>query len=127
GQVHAEQPQIARGPLEKVLIVALEEIPAATEVLPLGRPDLDDVFAIGDRRLSRELDYAAIRQFETVVGIEGGIVAERLHEVPRPYAPPTAQRRVAVERKSTRLNSSHVSISYAVFCLKKKSSHVAIP
>src|SRR5699024_12626256 len=25
-----------------------------------------------------------------------------------------------IERKSTRLNSSHVSISYAVFCLKKK-------
>src|SRR2546426_11566758 len=96
-QVHAEQPQIARGPLEKVLIVALEEIPAATEVLPLGRPDLDDVFAIGDRRLARELDYAAIRQFETVVGIEGGIVAERLDEIPRPDVPPTAQRRVAVE------------------------------
>src|SRR5690625_5384154 len=27
------------------------------------------------------------------------------------------------ERKSTRLNSSHVAISYAVFCLKKKNSH----
>src|SRR5438067_6398242 len=27
---------------------------------------------------------------------------------------------VAEDRKSTRLNSSHVSISYAVFCLKKK-------
>src|SRR5207249_9591299 len=27
---------------------------------------------------------------------------------------------VARDRKSTRLNSSHVSISYAVFCLKKK-------
>src|SRR5699024_11348377 len=27
----------------------------------------------------------------------------------------------AGDRKSTRLNSSHVSISYAVFCLKKKS------
>src|SRR5699024_11855168 len=26
-----------------------------------------------------------------------------------------------LDRKSTRLNSSHVSISYAVFCLKKKS------
>src|SRR5690554_7750917 len=26
----------------------------------------------------------------------------------------------AVDRKSTRLNSSHVRISYAVFCLKKK-------
>src|SRR5699024_12612518 len=27
----------------------------------------------------------------------------------------------AEDRKSTRLNSSHVSISYAVFCLKKKN------
>src|SRR5438309_3207697 len=27
------------------------------------------------------------------------------------------------DRKSTRLNSSHSSISYAVFCLKKKRSH----
>src|SRR5438874_9325578 len=29
-------------------------------------------------------------------------------------------RRAAGDRKSTRLNSSHVEISYAVFCLKKK-------
>src|SRR5690554_6494613 len=28
----------------------------------------------------------------------------------------------AVDRKSTRLNSSHVRISYAVFCLKKKNT-----
>src|SRR5438067_6958196 len=28
------------------------------------------------------------------------------------------------DRKSTRLNSSHVSISYAVFCLKKKKKRV---
>src|SRR2546430_8871591 len=27
------------------------------------------------------------------------------------------------DRKSTRLNSSHSQISYAVFCLKKKNSH----
>src|SRR5690606_30319268 len=27
---------------------------------------------------------------------------------------------IALDRKSTRLNSSHVKISYAVFCLKKK-------
>src|SRR6266496_2759900 len=27
------------------------------------------------------------------------------------------------DRKSTRLNSSHVEISYAVFCLKKKNNH----
>src|SRR5690606_41098246 len=29
-------------------------------------------------------------------------------------------RRFSLDRKSTRLNSSHVKISYAVFCLKKK-------
>src|SRR5437870_13742852 len=29
-------------------------------------------------------------------------------------------RPVTLDRKSTRLNSSHVAISYAVFCLKKK-------
>src|SRR3712207_8829847 len=28
-----------------------------------------------------------------------------------------------VDRKSTRLNSSHANISYAVFCLKKKKNH----
>src|SRR5439155_19370335 len=33
---------------------------------------------------------------------------------------PDAMAFVAVDRKSTRLNSSHVAISYAVFCLKKK-------
>src|SRR6266496_5801368 len=34
---------------------------------------------------------------------------------PRPDSPPSRR-----DRKSTRLNSSHVEISYAVFCLKKK-------
>src|SRR5215510_874225 len=34
----------------------------------------------------------------------------------RPGAPATSPR----DRKSTRLNSSHVAMSYAVFCLKKK-------
>src|SRR5690606_40141591 len=32
-------------------------------------------------------------------------------------------RPVQRDRKSTRLNSSHVKISYAVFCLKKKTKH----
>src|SRR3712207_7656001 len=31
------------------------------------------------------------------------------------------------DRKSTRLNSSHANISYAVFCLKKKKSYVSTP
>src|SRR5437868_11802753 len=41
---------------------------------------------------------------------------------------PIADERASIEqredRKSTRLNSSHVSISYAVFCLKKKKLNI---
>src|SRR3712207_8799758 len=32
-----------------------------------------------------------------------------------------------VDRKSTRLNSSHANISYAVFCLKKKKQNTSSP
>src|SRR3712207_8204335 len=32
----------------------------------------------------------------------------------------------ALDRKSTRLNSSHANISYAVFCLKKKKKSVTV-
>src|SRR3712207_7886891 len=37
------------------------------------------------------------------------------------YAKHTGQSEERVDRKSTRLNSSHANISYAVFCLKKKT------
>src|SRR3712207_8011187 len=36
--------------------------------------------------------------------------------------PSNRQRLARVDRKSTRLNSSHANISYAVFCLKKKKT-----
>src|SRR2546430_9020460 len=38
-----------------------------------------------------------------------------------------AQRRAGAGRKSTRLNSSHSQISYAVFCLKKKNPKLLQP
>src|ERR1039457_6086991 len=34
---------------------------------------------------------------------------------------------MTIDRKSTRLNSSHLVISYAVFCLKKTDIHTLIP
>src|SRR5689334_23546325 len=37
-----------------------------------------------------------------------------------------AQNGERLDRKSTRLNSSHSSISYAVFCLKKKKKQLAL-
>src|SRR5690349_22533260 len=46
------------------------------------------------------------------------LAAERLDEAGQPRPVQVEQR--AGDRKSTRLNSSHVEISYAVFCLKKK-------
>src|SRR3712207_8163725 len=33
---------------------------------------------------------------------------------------------VGIDRKSTRLNSSHANISYAVFCLKKKKQSISL-
>src|SRR2546422_8476885 len=45
----------------------------------------------------------------------------RAQRPPGPVTPPPAAR----DRKSTRLNSSHGYISYAVFCLKKKKKEVS--
>src|SRR5690625_6414692 len=59
----------------------------------------------------------------------------RCRSLPCPVATPTlvrpirrSSRRRSFEqdRKSTRLNSSHVAISYAVFCLKKKKKKVFV-
>src|SRR5690625_5326759 len=46
----------------------------------------------------------------------------RFKRVRRKYTPRRSRLRVQ-DRKSTRLNSSHVAISYAVFCLTKKTKH----
>src|SRR2546430_7237250 len=47
---------------------------------------------------------------------------------PRPLRLPARRWhvRLQLDRKSTRLNSSHSQISYAVFCLKKKNKHHAV-
>src|SRR5438034_1409812 len=47
--------------------------------------------------------------------------SDRGGDGPRPAPPPAS---AAEDRKSTRLNSSHTVISYAVFCLKKKRSRI---
>src|SRR6266496_4805313 len=46
----------------------------------------------------------------------------RLHRGIRLPVPDQGHRVPPRDRKSTRLNSSHVEISYAVFCLKKKKN-----
>src|SRR3712207_8759367 len=49
---------------------------------------------------------------------EPGRLGVRLELVDAPDEPGAVE--AAADRKSTRLNSSHANISYAVFCLKKK-------
>src|SRR2546426_4981115 len=48
-----------------------------------------------------------------LLNANGEVIA--IHRAGLPQAPG-----IAIDRKSTRLNSSHLVISYAVFCLKKK-------
>src|SRR5437870_9108143 len=64
--------------------------------------------------LFRSLEPRAARaRSDLVVGQERQAGFEQFAKRP--------QRGVIIDRKSTRLNSSHVAISYAVFCLKKKN------
>src|SRR5437870_8176738 len=62
-----------------------------------------------DRRAGREV-VGEVR--ERAAGARGGVL-ERLRDAQVEIRPP--------DRKSTRLNSSHVAMSYAVFSLKKKT------
>src|SRR5699024_11250878 len=48
---------------------------------------------------------------------------EAARSILQPKAVPPTPPQSVLDRKSTRLNSSHVSISYAVFCLKKNIKH----
>src|SRR5438034_5056604 len=73
------------------------------------------------------------RRRTLLVHVEHAVVAVRRAGVHAPLAQPQLQVRGVVstdvdrddgDRKSTRLNSSHTVISYAVFCLKKKKYKV---
>src|SRR2546421_8891082 len=69
--------------------------------------------AEGAKRLRDQLDHVPVRDEIACRGEDDRVdlaVASRLR----------LHQRVAGDRKSTRLNSSHDQISYAVFCLKKK-------
>src|SRR5690242_21196599 len=52
--------------------------------------------------------------------LTNGRPARRQRQILEMVSGTIQQRQQAEDRKSTRLNSSHMSISYAVFCLKKK-------
>src|SRR5207253_4400864 len=78
---------------------------------PLRELDLADVL-LGEDDLARRTGFSGAQQHDLA----------RVADLPDAVAERGRQRGAPVEdRKSTRLNSSHVAISYAVFCLKKKN------
>src|SRR3712207_7536190 len=85
---------------------------ATTEIYTLS---LHDALPISVR-LSRSQPVLRCRSATT--GWPAGSKSSRRSAAPS--QPGTAA--PAIDRKSTRLNSSHANISYAVFCLKKKNT-----
>src|SRR5258707_7240189 len=86
--------------------------PPRSTLFPTRRSsDLDAARLAGDHGLPRaHLDQAVDAEDEIVDVVE--LVADGLLGLGD----------VGRDRKSTRLNSSHANISYAVFCLKKKNN-----
>src|SRR5262245_65941064 len=72
-------------------------VPATTEIYTLS---LHDALPISERRLRARHHRNAVARLERLGDAQGA------------------------DRKSTRLNSSHLGISYAVFCLKKKKNKI---
>src|SRR2546427_390265 len=72
----------------------------------LGEKELAEVFGVSRTMVREALMQLQARGFVEVRSRQGWYVVEPSFE--------------EADRKSTRLNSSHSQISYAVFCLKKK-------
>src|SRR3712207_7076524 len=83
--------------------------PYTTLFRSLGDQLLDDELAVGERGAKEPHGLLEPRQ---ALGLARcGVVVDKVR-----------RDHVVEDRKSTRLNSSHANISYAVFCLKKKKN-----
>src|SRR5437763_11476434 len=84
-----------------------------------GRPTLEQ---LGEQKqLDFELDFFAA----VLAELPGYIDVLRAHANNLTLKGRYEEVQLEVDRKSTRLNSSHRCISYAVFCLKKKKSNTS--
>src|SRR6266542_5717963 len=96
---------IRRRPLSESMFAGQFANPRTT-VLPLESTQQEKGKGPGARVKSRLAIWVPVRH-------QGELIGSIIYHTDR-------KRRVSPDRKSTRLNSSHGSISYAVFCLKKK-------
>src|SRR5207245_9004252 len=92
-------------------------IPSPTDSYTLSLHDALPIFFLRERTVNPDVEQALRRivaQKNEVAKLQMQI-EQRLKEISRIF-----EDQQRLDRKSTRLNSSHGSISYAVFCLKKK-------
>src|SRR2546430_13575353 len=76
--------------------------------------DLDEAVDVREESGRIVIEPAQRKEYDLAELVKG-ITRENLHD------------EADLDRKSTRLNSSHSQISYAVFCLKKKKQHGCTP
>src|SRR5690625_6435646 len=95
----------------------------ANQRLRQFRIELYASISLGILSLGGFLLFIVLNQLEPLIA--GGIFfsISLLFVSLKPYKRYQLIRRL--DRKSTRLNSSHVAISYAVFCLKKKKNKIS--
>src|SRR5207253_7166227 len=126
----AIRPRLGRTPDDVHLVLAIGDDLDVTVALRTHRYEADAAIFLARRLLANarlrpggsfdHTDIAIRRHLE-------GDVAAISHQADIAVATGLGRRqRCPPDRKSTRLNSSHVAISYAVFCLKKKTPPGAV-
>src|SRR5699024_6164869 len=120
GEVVSDQPRHREPVPQRVAVVGggIGGLAAALAVRR-GRPDVEVVILEAADRIGGKLASADIAGVRVDVGAEALLC--RRPEGLDLIDSVGLREHVVQDRKSTRLNSSHVSISYAVFCLKKKN------
>src|SRR5690606_42043937 len=105
--------------LHTLLLSFLPSASPAPATSSLSLPDALPIWIIGiDGNVALAVDRKRIGDVVAPIhlGVDG-----RPAELPELCIVDIADAHIGINRKSTRLNSSHVKISYAVFCLKKKT------
>src|SRR5262245_29694312 len=119
----------------KEVVRGFNQFPTTADVAEASSPKSCPEAVVSDRPVA--VDGRAINELSLATGLNetargderyAEFVAARIsspvfrirHLEPEPAGLPVIARMWRRDRKSTRLNSSHLGISYAVFCLKKK-------
>src|SRR5436853_4042975 len=87
-----------------------------TAITAQNTEEVTEVFELPTSIIAAQID-AVFDDFE-VAAVKTGMLSSA--EIVKTVAKMLKPQKVVKDRKSTRLNSSHLGISYAVFCLKKK-------